>query len=49
MKLFLCLLIQMDLHADLYSVHNVVTNSSFEDVVFKTIRRTQTELFVNFK
>ena len=31
MKLFVCLLIQKDLHADLYSVRNVVTNSSFED------------------
>ena len=39
MKLFLCLLIQMDLHADLYTMSSPTRH-------LKTIRKTQTELFI---
>ena len=42
MKPFLCLLIQMDFHADLYTMSSPTRH-------LNTIRRTQTKIFVNFK
>ena len=42
MKPFLCLLIQMDLHADLYTMSSPTRH-------LNTIRTTQTKIFVKFK